>query len=124
VPTTEADDGGTSSPLGTQLTIEVDDGSGEPRTATLECGDTPAGTGHLADPAAAAAACELLASNAAARTRLVDGPPTDRMCTQQYGGPETARIAGTIDGDPVETTLNRVDGCGIADWELFAPLLG
>ena len=43
------------------------------------------------------------------------------MCTQIYGGPETATVEGLIDGRPIRTTVTRSDGCGIADWELLTP---
>lgn len=68
------------------------------------------------------AACLALAGTEV-QTRLIDGPQ-DGMCTQQYGGPETARFVGTIDDQPVDTTVNRSDGCGISDWDqLLADLL-
>lgn len=62
-------------------------------------------------------------------SRLVDGPAEDRMCTEQYGGPDTATISGTIDDQAVDTVVDRVDGCGIADWDqvlagLLPPALG
>lgn len=56
--------------------------------------------------------------------RLVAGPAEDRICTEQYGGPDTATITGTIDDQPVDTVVDRVNGCGIADWdELLAGLV-
>ena len=36
----------------------------------------------------------------------------------QYGGPETATISGTLDEQPVETTVDRADGCGIHAWSV------
>ena len=124
--TTDGASDTTTAPSGSvDLTIDISDGSATAHTATLRCtGDDPAGTGHLADADAARAACELVTGNEAARTRLVEGEPTDRMCTQIYGGPEVATVEGTIDGQPVRTTVRRNDGCGIADWELLTPLLG
>lgn len=62
------------------------------------------------------AACAALA-DAEAQARLVDGAPADRVCTEQYGGPETARIVGTIDDQPVDTVIDRANGCGIEDWD-------
>ncbi|MGH9185093.1 MAG: hypothetical protein ACRD0U_04650, partial [Acidimicrobiales bacterium] len=55
-----------------ELALDVNDGSAA-KQATLSCGDTPAGTGYLADAAAAAAACDLLRDNVEARERLVKG---------------------------------------------------
>ena len=56
--------------------------------------------------------------------RLVEGPPADQVCTEQYGGPDVATITGTIDDQPVDTTVDRTNGCGISDWdELLADVL-
>jgi len=51
-------------------------------------------------------------------------PPSDsgQVCTQIYGGPETATITGTRDGDPIQVSYSRVNGCEIARWDLAAPL--
>jgi hypothetical protein len=44
-----------------------------------------------------------------------------RACTLQYGGPEKAHVTGTVEGKDVDVTIERADGCGIADYEaLFA----
>lgn len=51
------------------------------------------------------------------KTRLVEGPPTDVACTEIYGGPDLAVVTGTFDGEVVNTTIDRVNGCGIADWD-------
>lgn len=57
-------------------------------------------------------------------TRLVEGAPVGRACTEIYGGPETAHIVGSIDDQPVATSVDRANGCGIADWDdLLADLL-
>ncbi len=46
-----------------------------------------------------------------------------RACTQQYGGPEQAHMTGTLEGRPVDVTVKRSDGCGIAAYDaLFAAL--
>ena len=69
------------------------------------------------------AACEALAREEVQR-RLIDGPPADQICTEQYGGPDTATITGTIDETPVDTVIDRTNGCGISDWdELLAGLI-
>lgn len=68
-------------------------------------------------------ACAALA-DPAVQTRLIDGAPTDVACTEIYGGPETARIVGTIGDKAVDTTVDRANGCGIDDWDrLLADLL-
>lgn len=62
-------------------------------------------------------------------TRLVEGPPADLVCGQVFGGSDTATITGSLDGRSFDTTVNRFDACGIADWdellvEVFPPALG
>ncbi|MFE7778329.1 SSI family serine proteinase inhibitor [Streptomyces sp. NPDC057445] len=47
----------------------------------------------------------------------------DRMCTQQYGGPATARITGTWHGHPVDTSFDRSNGCEIGRWRAMEPVL-
>lgn len=104
------------------LTVEVN-AEGD-RSGTLTCDATAAGTGFLADAGAADAACAVLRSDTAIVERLVDGPPQDLMCTEQYGGPEIAKVAGQIAGQAVDATIARSDGCGIADWDSLEALLG
>jgi hypothetical protein len=47
-----------------------------------------------------------------------------QACTQQYGGPEKARVTGTLEGRPVDVTLDRADGCGIAAYETLFTAFG
>jgi len=89
------------------------EGQGTAVVATLTC--DPAG-GDLPDPAAA---CAALAAEADALEPV--GP--DIACTEIYGGPEEARITGTLDGVEVAVRLSRVDGCEIDRWERLRPLL-
>jgi hypothetical protein len=98
----------------TDLTIVVDDGSGERTTWTLTC--DPAGGTHP-NPEAA---CAVLAANG--RTALPP-KPKDVGCTQVYGGPETATIRGTWEGRPVRSSFRRTDGCEISRWDRLRDLL-
>jgi hypothetical protein len=50
------------------------------------------------------------------------GPP--KLCTQQYGGPQVARVTGSFHGRPVQAVFRRTDGCEIARWNSLAALLG
>jgi hypothetical protein len=97
-----------------QITVLAGPGA-EPRTWTLTC-DPPDGT-HPS-PEAACRAIE------AAAHPFAPVPP-DMLCTQQYDGPETAKIAGTWRGVPVHASYKRTDGCEIARWNalvaVFAP---
>lgn len=103
----------TSSASG-ELTIVVRDASEQENSWTLTC--DPVGGTHP-DPEAACAA--LTAHGAAAL------PPVakDMMCTQVYGGPETASIAGTWQGQSVRSTFARTNGCEIARWNMLKGLL-
>jgi len=116
--TVTVEPGGTApSGAGTELTIELDEsGTGETSTFHLTC--DPAGGDHPD----AEAACQALADagGAAAFTPVA----ADMMCTQIYGGPQTARVIGTVDGQQVEGDFKRTDGCEIGRWDAIAPLLG
>lgn len=97
----------------TDLTVVVSSGYGDERTWTLRC--DPPGGDHP-DPEAA---CRLL-------DRL-DHPfaplRPDRMCTEIYGGPQTARVTGTFRGEPVDARFKRTDGCEISRWDAYVDLL-
>jgi hypothetical protein len=83
----------------TQLNVEVTDAASQPIRMTLRCGGT----------------CDVARLDEA----LTEDP--ERACTQQFGGPEKAHVTGTVNGRPVDITLARSDGCGIAAYEaLFA----
>lgn len=94
----------------TQLTITYwagGQGTGTPLRWTLECG--PAG-GTLPRPAAA---CAKLAG-----TRAPFAPPrSDQVCTEIYGGPQVAIVAGRYEGRRVWVKLQRRDGCEIARFQ-------
>jgi predicted small secreted protein len=98
----------------TELTIVVKAGPGNAEdTYTLVC--DPPGGDHP-DPEAA---CRLL-------NELKDpfAPvPSDAMCTQVYGGPQTATVTGTLRADPVDAQFSRTDGCQIARWDKHVTLL-
>ena len=100
------------------VSVDAGDGS-EPAVYTLACpGAGPAvpGGGTLPDGDVACAHLRSLADPFAA-------VPADQLCTQQYGGPQTAVIAGNWAGADVRLELSRTDGCRIAQWDSLAPLL-
>lgn len=106
------DDAGAPPPSasGTELEMTIwaeGEGTGEARRYTLSC-DPP--TGDHPDPAAACAALEELGA------RAFDPVPGNAVCTQQYGGPMEATVAGRVGGDPVDAKLRYSDGCEIARW--------
>jgi hypothetical protein len=49
--------------------------------------------------------------------------PADAVCTEQYGGPQTAHVTGLWRGEPVDLELSRVNGCTISQWDRLGPLL-
>jgi hypothetical protein len=55
---------------------------------------------------------------------VLEPVPGNKACTQQYGGPETATVKGTLRGEAVDAKFSRVNGCEIARWnaakDLFA----
>lgn len=64
-------------------------------------------------------ACTQLGDDAV-RIRLLDGAPSDQVCTEIYGGPDVATIVGTydgVDGPAINTTIDRSNGCGIDEWD-------
>lgn len=86
-------------------------------THRLTCDADGASGEGITDPDAA---CEVVRSDAG---RAALFPATDRMCTQVYGGPEVAVISGDLEGQPVQASIRRNDGCGIADWQALQALL-
>ncbi|MGW2278292.1 SSI family serine proteinase inhibitor [Streptomyces sp. NPDC001770] len=84
---------------------------------------TRSGTRGGGDHPEAQASCDRLAEAEGAGEDLFRPVDKDAMCTQMYGGPATARITGTWRGRPVDTTVNRRNGCEIARWNALRPLL-
>jgi hypothetical protein len=97
------------------LVVQVDKGDGSaPESWTLTCVGTAEGTHPDA-----AAACAHLQDTAEPFAPI----PADVACTEQYGGPQSAHIAGLWGGEPVELEVTRVDGCRISQWDGLVPLL-
>lgn len=118
-PSGRADDslaaGGGISRADNDLVVELDRGDGSPPERwTLTCVGVVEG-----DHPQAEQACEHL--------QAMDDPfapiPDDAVCTQIYGGPETARVTGLWRGQPVDLALSRSDGCRIDQWDRLGPLL-
>lgn len=103
-----------------QLSIVLTMGDGaEPVTYDLTCeAGEPVGNSTLPDPAAA---CDVLATNG---DLIMEEPAAGAMCTQLYGGPETAVVTGTLNGNEVDASFSRDNGCSIDRWAMFEPLLG
>jgi hypothetical protein len=86
----------------TELNVEVTEAASQTIRMKLRCGGT----------------CDV----ARVQEALTQDPA--RACTQQYGGPEKAHVTGTLDGEPVDVTLARTDGCGIAAYEALFTSFG
>ncbi|MER8042552.1 SSI family serine proteinase inhibitor [Streptomyces sp. NPDC094032] len=102
------------------LTIVVADaGSAEADgTFRLECGGTPGGTHPAAENA-----CKRLEEFAVAGTNPFAPVPKDQICTQQYGGPATARVTGDWQGRTIDARFSRANGCEIGRWDTLRPVL-
>ncbi|TFV75514.1 hypothetical protein E4P39_10785 [Blastococcus sp. CT_GayMR19] len=97
------------------LQVEFDPGDGtEPETWTLTCVGFVEGSHPDAE-----AACAHLKATAEPFAPL----PADVVCTEQYGGAQTARVLGRWNGEPVDLELSRTDGCRISQWDALGPLL-
>jgi hypothetical protein len=98
--------GGSPSAPMTELTVTVwpDGRDGPVRERRVEC--------------PGAAACEDLSMERLAPV------PRNKACTAIYGGPNVARVTGTLRGQPVDERFSLEDGCQIARWERNRALLG
>jgi hypothetical protein len=83
-------------------------------TWTVRC--NPAG-GTLRRPVRA---CARLASGGA---KLFAPLPQNAVCTEIYGGPQKARVVGTVSGRRVHATFTRTNGCEISRWQRISPWL-
>jgi hypothetical protein len=105
-----------ASPAATDLKITVwPDGreEGNAKVFTLRCG--PAG-GTL--PRAATACGRLI------KLPRPFGPVSrDAVCTEQYGGPQLARVTGKYRGQSVWATFSAINGCQISRAKKLAFLL-
>ena len=106
------------------LSVSFTDAAGDLAEYRLAClGDTATFTGDIPPGVDATTACLSVATDTA-RMLLDPDVMVDRMCTEIYGGPETATVSGLLDGVEVNYEINRTNGCGIDDWErVFAGLV-
>ena len=113
--------GTTAAATPVELTVVYDDGRAPATTGTLTC----RGTDRRAEGALyrGVSAAELCARTRALRDVLTREPDRTRACTQIYGGPETARVTGTIGGEMVDRRFSRTNGCEIAAYRRAAGLL-
>jgi Subtilisin inhibitor-like len=109
--------GSAGAPKETSLTVTFwPDGwsSSERDRWTLRC--NPSG-GTLPRPALA---CRRLAAGG---PKLFVPVSSGAVCTQIYGGPQTARVVGMLAGRPVWASFARANGCQISRWDRLSPWL-
>ncbi len=81
---------------------------------TLHCNPTG---GSLPRPGRACT--RLLAGG----VKLFAPVPLHALCTEIYGGPQQARVVGTVKGRLVRAALSRTNGCEITRWQRISPWL-
>ena len=84
-----------------------------PSVTTLRC-DPP--DGEHPDPTKACA-------DLAAELDPFHSVSADSLCTEIFGGPQTATVRGTYRGRDVVLDLSRTDGCTTAQWDRLGALL-
>jgi hypothetical protein len=105
-------------PAAPETSIEVTlwpngrDAGGE-HSAVLTC-DPPGGTHDRSQEACAALD---------AQEDALAPVPGDAVCTQIFGGPQEAHVAGVVRGRAVDTRFSRSNGCEIDRWDRLAPVL-
>lgn len=67
-----------------------------------------------------AAACRRLAVGG---SKLFSPVPKNVACTEIYGGPQKARVVGTVVGKRIWATFTRTNGCEIERWNRVSPWL-
>lgn len=98
-----------------ELSVTLTDG-GVPQEATLTCPGNGT-TGYLAEMQDACTVVEDV------KDVLSTLPPEDQICTMEYGGPQRATVTGEVDGEDIQRTFLRNDGCRIQEWDSLVPLL-
>jgi hypothetical protein len=97
-----------------KLSLLLDDGFGLRSTWTLTC--DPAGGTHPHP----VTACGVLGASGA---KALPAPAANTACTEQYGGPQKAKITGTWRGKAVNAELSLENGCQITRWTALLGLL-
>jgi hypothetical protein len=109
----EAEPAGTPEPGALADVTVVVDPDGEdarpPRRITIVC-DAPSDS----------PGCEALSK---VKPETFEPTPGNVACTQQFGGPQTATVKGTLRGEPVDTTFSMANGCEISRWRDAAAIL-
>lgn len=120
-PTSDGSPTASPSAPSARLTISMwQDASAEPVQYVLECVDgAPGPASTLPGAEAACAALDRLGVEF-----FTARPNKDIICTQQYGGPQTASITGDVNGTSVRAAFALTDGCEISRWKTAQDILG
>ncbi|MFF4950541.1 SSI family serine proteinase inhibitor [Streptomyces chattanoogensis] len=102
-----------------RLTVTVTGSGSSEANGTFRLRCHPAGGSHR-DPARACAKLDKLTRWGRDTFAPV---PKGSMCTMIYGDSATAHVTGTWAGRPVDARFQRTNGCEIARWNRFEPLL-
>ena len=109
----DADSDDTPAEGDTSLTVTLDpdgpDGPEEEMAEEVTCEDA-------SDDAACLAVAEI-------EVGALDPVSPDTACTEIFGGPDTASLEGTIEGEDVDVDLTRANGCEIERFDAAVPLL-
>ena len=107
----------------TSVTVVVDDL--ETTTYTLMCSpEQGADADNSGDHPDVDSACQALLDAAAVEPSPLETIASDQLCTQVYGGAQTATLTGVVLGEEVAAELSRVNGCEIARWDALVPVVG
>ncbi|MER5551397.1 SSI family serine proteinase inhibitor [Streptomyces sp. NPDC002793] len=109
----------TARDTGTRLTVTVSESGNPTADGAFELECDPAGGSHPS----AQRACDLLDEAAASGDNPFVATDRNAMCTQQMGGPATARVQGTWRGENVDARFSRANGCEISRWNSLVPVL-
>jgi len=99
----------------------ADDAVQVPFSGSVTC-DGAASTGTGIFESTAVAVCDAITTQAGSLEAI--GATGNQACAQIYGGPQHVTIKGSVDGAAVDVSVNRSDGCGIADWQRLEWLIG
>ncbi|MFG2429808.1 SSI family serine proteinase inhibitor [Streptomyces sp. NPDC048590] len=103
----------------TKLTVTVSESGNPAANGTFELECDPAGGTHPE----AQRACDLLDEAAESGENPFVATDRNAMCTQQMGGPASARVQGTWQGEAVDARFSQANGCEISRWNNMVPVL-
>ena len=109
-----------AAPAPVTLTVRYNAGSGRDHVAHLRCRRDSAHADGFLRTTGAHADCRRARKIA---SFLASQPSSKRICSQIYGGPQRARITGTIGARRIDRRFKRTNGCEIGDWQNAVPLV-